>query len=99
MKNNEKLLKQKIKNDKVKKNQKQNLKNNKNVNIEQKLYIKCNFMPNIILQKSLVKRKGDWICKYCNNLNFGFRKECNRCKMVKSHYNNNFIKKLNKYNN
>ena len=24
-------------------------------------------------------RVGDWICLYCNNLNFSFRKKCNRC--------------------
>ena len=23
----------------------------------------------------------DWICMVCNNLNFSFRKKCNRCKM------------------
>ena len=27
------------------------------------------------------QREGDWICNYCNNLNFAFRKKCNRCKM------------------
>ena len=25
-------------------------------------------------------REGDWICLYCQNLNFSFRNECNRCK-------------------
>ena len=25
-------------------------------------------------------REGDWICFNCNNLNFSFRKKCNRCK-------------------
>lgn len=25
-------------------------------------------------------REGDWICYNCNNLNFSFRKKCNRCK-------------------
>ena len=29
------------------------------------------------------ERTGDWICKYCKNLNFAFRNECNRCKMSK----------------
>ena len=24
-------------------------------------------------------REGDWICLYCQNLNFSFRNECNRC--------------------
>lgn len=26
-------------------------------------------------------REGDWVCLNCNNLNFSFRKKCNRCKM------------------
>jgi len=25
-------------------------------------------------------RDGDWVCYNCNNLNFSFRKKCNRCK-------------------
>ena len=24
-------------------------------------------------------KKGDWLCKYCNNLNFSFRIICNKC--------------------
>ena len=24
-------------------------------------------------------REGDWICMFCQNLNFSFRNECNRC--------------------
>lgn len=34
--------------------------------------------------KKLVERKGDWVCKCCQNLNFAFRKNCNRCKTGKS---------------
>ena len=30
---------------------------------------------------SLQAREGDWICLNCNNLNFSFRKKCNRCKV------------------
>lgn len=26
-------------------------------------------------------REGDWVCFGCNNLNFSFRKKCNRCKV------------------
>jgi hypothetical protein len=26
------------------------------------------------------KRQGDWICVLCNNLNYSFRDNCNRCK-------------------
>ena len=29
-------------------------------------------------------REGDWICSVCNNLNFSFRKECNRCQAIKT---------------
>jgi len=24
-------------------------------------------------------RRGDWICQFCFNLNFAFRKQCNKC--------------------
>ena len=30
-----------------------------------------------------VKREGDWICYKCKNLNFAFRKVCNKCKLPK----------------
>ena len=33
--------------------------------------------------KPFVERQGDWICKYCKNLNFAFRNECNRCGLQK----------------
>ncbi len=33
--------------------------------------------------KSIKERKGDWFCQLCSNLNFAFRKECNRCKAPK----------------
>lgn len=26
-------------------------------------------------------REGDWVCYNCHNLNFSFRKKCNRCKV------------------
>lgn len=35
-------------------------------------------------KKILFERKGDWICPNCRNLNFAFRKECNRCKCILS---------------
>ena len=28
-------------------------------------------------------QKKDWICSFCNNLNFSFRTKCNRCKISK----------------
>ena len=33
--------------------------------------------------KPFTERIGDWICSKCKNLNFAFRKECNRCKVPK----------------
>ena len=38
-------------------------------------------------------RAGDWICLVCNNLNFSFRNECNRCQMQtkKQNYIQNLI--------
>ena len=55
-------------------------------------------------------REGDWICLYCNNLNFSFRIKCNRCGLLrksseyllnKNHYNNKYqyIGNNNNYNN
>ena len=40
---------------------------------------------NINPKKKFVIRPGDWICLYCNNLNFSFRNSCNRCRLSK-HY-------------
>lgn len=34
-------------------------------------------------KKNFVEREGDWTCFYCKNLNFSFRKKCNRCKALK----------------
>ena len=50
---------------------------------------KYSFTPkNFVPQKKVVKRNyngrdGDWICFYCRNLNFSFRKNCNRCGIQK----------------
>ena len=35
------------------------------------------------VKKPLDKRKGDWQCPKCNNLNFAFRVICNRCQLQK----------------
>ena len=32
-------------------------------------------------------KKGDWFCPSCNNLNFGFRKACNRCQLLRQDSN------------
>lgn len=34
-------------------------------------------------QKNFTEREGDWTCFNCKNLNFSFRKKCNRCKIPK----------------
>lgn len=33
-------------------------------------------------------KPADWICVLCHNLNFSFRKKCNRCKTQTRHQNN-----------
>lgn len=44
--------------------------------------------------KSFQEREGDWVCSVCRNLNFSFRKTCNRCKISKIE---SFEQKNNKY--
>ena len=39
-------------------------------------------------KKILIEKKGDWQCPKCHNLNFAFRKECNRCHLSKEIYFN-----------
>ena len=34
-------------------------------------------------------RKGDWLCPFCNNINFSFRTECNLCGIKKSYNEDN----------
>jgi len=29
------------------------------------------------------ERKADWVCQWCNNLNYSFRKFCNRCQILR----------------
>ena len=54
--------------------------NNNNIN---KNNIKKNSGNIKTLKKPLDKRKGDWYCPKCNNLNFAFRVVCNRCQLQK----------------
>ena len=35
-------------------------------------------------KKPFIEREGDWICVKCNNLNFAFRNNCNRCGLTKN---------------
>ena len=36
-------------------------------------------------KKGFAVREGDWTCFYCQNLNFAYRKQCNRCNALKEH--------------
>ena len=66
-------------------NKTQNLfnKNNNNNNKGHMKQIKNN---NLFLFNNLNcyrDQKNDWVCAFCNNLNFSFRTKCNRCKVNK----------------
>ena len=52
-----------------------------NFNNEIKLDIQKN--PNK-KNKKFKKRKGDWNCRICHNINFAFRIECNKCRFPKT---------------
>ena len=39
--------------------------------------------PNYISDKNVNNKKGDWLCSFCKNLNYSFRKVCNRCQVPK----------------
>ena len=60
----------------------ENLQNSGN-NINNKLNNKKNSNNAKGNKKPFDKRKGDWRCPNCNNLNFAFRVVCNRCKLQK----------------
>lgn len=92
IKNYQKILLQKMENNiKNGNNQEKNIKYNNMISINPNFLIKIqmlkekyNYILNSKIQKPLIRREGDWICKNCCNLNFSFRKECNRCKLRKS---------------
>ena len=50
--------------------------------------------PREIYNRTIINsmpREGDWICCYCNNLNFAFRKKCNRCKLQTREQNEQYL--------
>jgi uncharacterized protein YcbX len=47
---------------------------------------KENIPMNANLKKPLTERVGDWVCINCKNLNFSFRKACNRCQLNRQDY-------------
>ena len=51
--------------------------------INKKLSTKSISNFNKIEKKPFDKRKGDWLCPECHNLNFAFRIVCNRCQLQK----------------
>jgi len=55
--------------------------NKYNIKMNENNSNKKSFYPN--KTKSIKERKGDWICQLCSNLNFSFRKKCNRCSTLK----------------
>ena len=77
-------------------------KQNSNNEINEKNLVKNNFSNSILhnnnKQKQFSERLGDWICFNCKNLNFSFRKFCNRCQLSKEESNNSFIQFI-LYNN
>ena len=36
-------------------------------------------------RKNFEEREGDWNCYFCKNLNFSFRKKCNKCGVFKNY--------------
>ena len=58
-------------------NKNNNNKNNMNQNIKNNNLFIFNNLNNYRDQKN------DWVCTFCNNLNFSFRTKCNRCKVNK----------------
>ena len=57
-----------------------NLKKGKN--IDDKKYMSNKFNKNKFIKKK--RDKNDWICPLCDNLNYAFRKICNKCKSSKN---------------
>ena len=48
-------------------------------------------VPRKATKTSSNNKPQDWICLLCNNLNFSFRKKCNRCKTQTRTQNQNHI--------
>ena len=49
------------------------------------IYYLVKFLLNyfIKVKQPFVKKEDDWVCLMCKNINFNFRKACNRCKAEK----------------
>ena len=67
-------------------NKNQNLfnKNNNNNNCQnQNIKINNLYLNNNLNYCNFRDEKKDWVCSFCNNLNYSFRTKCNRCKVDK----------------
>ena len=65
-------------------NKNQNLFNKNNNNCpKQSIKINNLYLNNNLNCNNLRDQKKDWICTFCNNLNYSFRIKCNRCKINK----------------
>jgi hypothetical protein len=66
-----------------------NIKNNQEKDLQNKIIKRAEnnksnqISKKTINKKSFDRRKGDWFCPECNNLNFAFRIICNKCKIPK----------------
>ena len=67
-------------------NKNQNLfnKNNNNNNCpKQSIKINNLYLNNNLNCSNFIDQKKNWVCTFCNNLNYSFRTKCNRCKVNK----------------
>ena len=60
-------------------NEKVNAINEEKININEKNNKKGKKKKKINKLKNYNKKKGDWLCPKCNNINFAFRTACNIC--------------------
>ncbi len=62
-----------------------NIKNVNNINNEENCEIRIPIRKKKKQKKNFEVREGDWTCYFCKNLNFSFRKKCNRCGVNKDY--------------
>ena len=65
-----------------KQNQKKNMLENKYDNIDSNIIV-SNIGNGIKMKFPSKIKEGDWICLFCNNVNFSFRPKCYRCGLLR----------------
>ena len=77
-----------------------------NINLNNNINKNNNFNNNSEHKKTkkskLKEREGDWTCFFCKNLNFSFRKKCNRCGIQREKseiFYDNYMENLKKFIN